>query len=162
MKKFSISIFALIAFSFAGISQDLKYKTEAEYLKKTYGKDKKELLEGYLELDEQQGKIFWPLYEEYEAKRKKLGEARWEKFQIFNETHDAIDDPIADRWLDTVFVFRQQYLSLLEDFSINVQSKLGSMVAMQTYEFEAYIRAGTRKYLTERAAFVGEGFVKKK
>ena len=163
MKKFKYLILSIITlFAWTVNAQEVKYKSESEYLQKTYKKDKKELLGNFLKLNKEEGEKFWPIYEAYENKRSKYAEHRWQKLMSYDEQFPEINDALADRWLDSVFVLKMEYIKLVENFTRETEVALGPIRALQAYEFEGYIMAGTRKYLVDHAAFAGEGFVKKK
>ena len=160
----SILLFTLIAFlgsSIPGISQDLKYDSEAEYLKKTYGKEKRKMVESFLKLSDEEATKFWPIYDEYEKSRADFGERRWKLLNQYNEQYRQVENFLADRWLDTIFNYRNEYLDRMEVFVYMVEAELGPKRALEVYELESYIRAGTRRYLANNAAFLGEGELKK-
>src|SRR5450755_4275786 len=49
---------------------------ELDYIKKTYSKDKKSIVDEYMNLNVQEGGKFWPIYADYEANREKIAAAR--------------------------------------------------------------------------------------
>ncbi len=157
-----ILIFSLIFGLGQAFAQELKFESEAEYFKKTYGKDKKTLIKETLTLNSEEESAFWPIFEEYEKSREEFSKSRWKLLRQYNEQYKEIDDAIADRWMDTIFYFRNNHLDLLEDYITKTQEILESKKAFLLYELESSFRAGTRRYLFSEAMFLGEGDVKKK
>ncbi len=157
-----ISSIILVSYISIGYGQNIKFGSEQEYLKKTYGEDKKVLIENFLDLNAEEGSAFWPIYDKYETKRSQFGERRWKRLIEYNKEYQGINDAIADRWMDSIFHFNSVYLELLEGFTNEVKNAIGPLRALQVYEFEAYLQVGTRKYIIDHAAFVKAGYIKKK
>ena len=75
MKNILLVLITLLSINVA-FSQT--YQDDVDLIQKIYGQEKKEIVDAFVELSESQAPIFWELYNEYEAKRRSIGQKRYE------------------------------------------------------------------------------------
>jgi hypothetical protein len=154
--KNSLTLSLFSFFAFVGFSQGQTYQSEEEYMIKTYGKEKKEIMGAYLKLSNEEAEKFWPLYEQYEGERSAMAEERWEWLKKYIQEYKTVNDAIADRWLDQVFESKRQYSEHLKENTRRIQANVGAKRALQFYELESYFRVGVRDRIYNELPFVGE------
>ncbi len=99
MKKAIFLLFA-IGFGFAAMSQS---NDEMAMLREMFGKEKKDIISQFLNLSEADGTKFWPLYEEYSAKRKVLGDDRISIIKDYANQYTNITNDQAKKLGDRLF-----------------------------------------------------------
>ena len=69
MKKI---IFIVLALTVTATAFSQSFQDEVKLMQSVYGKDKKEIVAEFIELNSGQEDAFWKLYDEYETKRKEI------------------------------------------------------------------------------------------
>src|SRR4051794_34445805 len=70
---------------------------ELDYIKKSYSKEKKTIVDDYMDLNVQEGAKFWPVYGAYEAKREKLAHERLKTIEDYINKANKITAVQADK-----------------------------------------------------------------
>lgn len=92
MKK-TILALLITTFSVGLIAQNVN--DDIEILRDMAAAERKALVAENLQLNEEESKIFWPLYDDFRAEMKKIGTARIENIQKFAENFDKMTDEVA-------------------------------------------------------------------
>ncbi len=146
MKKVSVLI---IAFLFAGIAQAQTQKEEVDMIQSLFGMQKKEWVAQYIELNDSQKSDFWNLYDEYEAKRKELGQKKFSLLLNYVNDYGEIKAADADRFMKEALSLRKNSEKLTYSYYKKIKKKTDPVVAMQFYQIETYISNLVRSELLE-------------
>lgn len=147
----AIAFLALPLFSYAQ-----KFNSEADYMKSTYGKDKKAMVADFLKLSPEEEKIFWPIYDSYEEKRATLGTERFQILETYMDNFESINDAMANEWMNYIFNYQDRYTKLLRDYYKRVAYDMTEVRGLQFYQIETFFDAEIRAMIYEEVPFVGE------
>lgn len=146
MKKINLLLIAF-AFSIAGFSQSIQ--SEIEVIQSIYGLDKKEITKNFLELDANQEAEFWKLYDEYEIKRKNLGEKKFDVLTKYVTEYGEILPENADEMMKVSISLRKDTDKLIDSYYKKIKKKTDPIVALQFYQLERYLSDIVRMTLLE-------------
>jgi hypothetical protein len=136
----------LLAFVFCALAvvSVRSQTTELEIIKSKFKVEKKEIIAEFMKFSEEEAVRFWPIYEEYEAERTKLGNKRVELLKRYASEYKTITDDQVDDLVSDVFDLQEDIVSLREKYYGKVKEKLnarraGSFVQIEEF-FENIIR----------------------
>ena len=135
MKKVSLLIIAFLCFStsFAQSFQD-----EFDLIQSIYGMDKRDIVEDFIELNDTQESEFWILYDQYEIKRKELGEKKFSALLKYVDDYGAIHPNDAEMIMKEGIPLRKQSDKLIDSYYKKIKKKTDPVVALQFYQIERY------------------------
>ncbi len=147
MKRISIFVtLFVIPFLFsAQINQD-----ELQLLQAHYGMDKREIIDEFVELSEEQESAFWELYDAYELERKSLGEKRFELLQKYVDEYGTVQAENADNFMKEAIAIRTKSDRLRDSYYAKIRMQTDPVVAMQFYQIELYLSDLVRLELLEK------------
>jgi hypothetical protein len=146
MKKISVLI---IAFLFAGVTQAQTEKEEVDMIQSLFGMQKKEWVAQYIEVNDTQKTDFWSLYNEYEIKRKELGQKKFNLLLNYVNDYGEIKAVDADRFMKDAISLRKSSEKLIDSYYKKIKKKTDPVVAMQFYQIETYISNLIRSEILE-------------
>jgi hypothetical protein len=146
MKKISVLI---IAFLFAGVTQAQTEKEEVDMIQSLFGMQKKEWVAQYIEVNDTQKTDFWSLYNEYEIKRKELGQKKFNLLLNYVNDYGEIKAVDADRFMKDAISLRKSSEKLIDSYYKKIKKKTDPVVAMQFYQIETYISNLIRSEIME-------------
>src|SRR5579862_3411549 len=91
LMAFTISAFAQVS------SEDLSI------IQSVYSKDKSDIIKSKLSLSDAQSKAFWPLYDQYEAKRVRLSNQRVAIINDYLKKYDQLNGQSSTALMNRVF-----------------------------------------------------------
>ena len=152
MKKLlsiAIILFASSTMVFAQVQQE-----EIDYYQSIFGMEKKVVVANFLELGENDA--FWPIYDEYEKARKKMGQKRLETLIGYAENYDDLTDEKTDELVKQNISLRKRTNDLITKYYKKVKKTSGSKVAAQFYQIENYFITAIRSELYLSVPLIGE------
>lgn len=130
--------------------------TNMEILKQKIKADKKLLVAGNMELNDTEGKQFWPLYDSYqnelEQLNKKLGKAITEYAEAFNK--GPVPNDTAKKILGEVLNVEEQEVKLKRSYAEKVGKVLPATKAARYIQIENKIRAIVKMELAQAIPLV--------
>ncbi len=155
MKKLLLFTLALFAINVAG-SFGQTVDEEIKLVQDAFGKDKRTLIESYMELSPEKAAAFWPVYDAFEVERKAISK---ERILIINEyiekyTHigDAEADALTTRSLKNDAALNKLYSSYYPKF----KKATSAMDAAKFLQVEFYITNTIRNVIQQELPFVGD------
>ena len=152
MKKLSLLIVAVALTLGTAFGQ----ANEIEMFQSMYKIEKKAMLMDFLQLSEENAKVFWPIYEEYEAERVKLGARRIELIQKYSEEYETLTDEQADALMSESFTIRMKEEKLQQKYYKKVKKEMTALLAVQFIQFERFVRTSVDNKLNSQLPLVGE------
>lgn len=152
MKK--IIIAALVFISTAGFSQS--NKEDIEYIQSIYGKEKKAIVADFIVLEGAQKDAFWKLYDEYETKRKELGQQRVAFLERYAAEYGTMDDATTDKLMKEMTSLGAKTDKLITTYYGKMKKPAGVKAAAQFVQLEAYLLSVIRASIMESIPFIGE------
>jgi hypothetical protein len=153
MKK--VLALAVAAFFTTGL---MAQQNELEMFQSMYKIEKKALLMDFLQLEDEQAKIFWPLYEEYESERTKNANRRIELIKKYAEEYETLTDEQADALAKESFAVRATRDKLQKKYYNKVKKALGAKRAAQFIQFERFVANAMDSKLNDSLPLIGEKF----
>lgn len=151
MKKY-ISI--ILLFFVASMSQAQSNLDEINLMQSIFGMDKKEVVAGYVEFSPAQEDAFWKLYNEYEAKRRDLGQERVVLLRQYFDEHETMGSAEADAWTKKVITLQQKTDKLISSYYGKILKISDGVVATQFYQIENYVLGEIRAAILETIPFI--------
>jgi len=138
----------LLVTLFAGIlfSQETEQKQEQmnlnDYLalaKEDLAVQSKKLMLVNMQLTEEEGKKYWPIYDEYFAERSKIMDERVEMYKMIAEKYGSMTEDDANKIADTFFDLEQKLSKLEKDTYNKIKDALSGLRAIQFLQIQRQI-----------------------
>lgn len=152
MKKYILIISVIILGSSFVNAQSAK--EEVDFIQAVFGMEKKALIAEFVLVPESQETAFWEIYDEYETKRKTLGQQRYELLYEYAEEYENLTSEQADEWTKKVMTLQGKTDKLIATYYKKVKKISDGMVATQFYQIETYILTEIRAEILEDIPFV--------
>ncbi len=107
-----------------------------ELLRKDIQTDKVLLMTAALQLTDEQGEKFWPLYREYQVELSKIGDSKIQLIKDFAANYDAMSEDKAKELAKTSFSLQEKQLSLLKKTHKKVSKEIGPIMATRFAQIE--------------------------
>ena len=149
--------FAILLVSFFAYSATGQVREDVDMILDIFKTEKKAMVHDYLELDEEQQKRFWPIYEQYEQKRKALVERRIAMLGKYADHHAKLSDALAKEIAEEFFTLRNEDYKMQKKYFKKISKAIGATKATYFIQLEEYIRTAINYELDDVIPFVGEG-----
>jgi len=131
-------------------------KEDIDMIQAMYGKEKKEIVASFIELEGTKKTEFWKLYDEYETARKSLGRKRIALLEKYAKEYETTDDKKIDAMMKQIFSLQSQTDKLIVTYYEKIKLKSGVKAAAQFSQVEAYLLSQIRAALLEEIPFFGQ------
>jgi hypothetical protein len=152
MKK--LLVIALLFVSAAGFAQS--NKEDVDFIQSIYGKEKKEIVAGFIKLEGAQKDAFWKLYDEYETQRKELGKQRISLLERYANGYATLDDATTDKLMQDMMALGIKTDKLMNSYYGKIKKASGVKAAAQFIQLESYLVSMVRATIFENIPFIGE------
>jgi hypothetical protein len=154
MKSF---ILVLLAVFMATASQAQSNKEDVDLVQAIYGMEKKSLVAEFITIqDEAKKQAFWKLYDDYEVKRKALGQKRIALLEKYVNAYNQLDDKMTDELVKENISIQKSVDGLITTYYKKVRSSVGSKPAASFFQLESYLLGATRMTILDNIPFIGE------
>jgi len=132
-------------------------KEDIDLIQSLYGKEKKAIVADFIKLEAgPQKDAFWKLYDEYETKRKELGQRRVALLERYAKSYANMDDKTTSDIIDQTAVLGVQTDKLIQTYQKKIEKASGAKPAAQFFQLEAYFLSAIRVAIFESIPFIGE------
>ncbi len=131
-------------------------KEDVDMIQAMYGKEKKEIAAGFVQIDAAKKDAFWKLYDDYEAERKALGKKRISLLEKYANSYDSLTDKTMDEIVKEMITLQKGTDGLIAKYYDRLVKSAGVKPAAQFYQLEAYLSSVTRTYIMNKIPFIGE------
>jgi hypothetical protein len=154
MKKFLLFFLFIAAFFFteAQVTNDDELAMIKDYLKT----EKKDLVKEYMKLDEAQSAKFWPVYDEFQEKRRNLSQERLQIIKDYGAQYPTMTDDQASNLVKRVFKNDEAYTKLQKSYFKKFSKATSPIKAAQYLQLEEYFRTMIRSEIQDAIPFIGE------
>ncbi len=149
MKK--ILIIAALLISTIGFTQS--NKEDIDLIQSIYGKSKKEIVAGFINPTND---AFWVVYDEYETKRKELGQKRISLLENYAANYGSMDDAATDSLIKEMTGLGLKNDKLIDTYYGKMKKAAGVKAAAQFVQIEIYLLSSVRVKIMENIPFIGE------
>lgn len=129
---------------------------ELDYIKKAYSKEKKAIVEEYMQLDVQEGAKFWPVYAAYETGREKLAQERIKLIEEYANSGGNITAELADKLANGVLDNNLALDKLNMGSYKKMKKAVGAQKAAKFMQLETYLQTAWRSVIQENIPLIGE------
>jgi hypothetical protein len=158
MKKVLLLAISIV---FAIASQAQSNKDEVALVQSAFGMTKQQMVKDFMKFSESEAKVFWPIYDEYEAARKEMGQKRIANISDYADNYTKLTDAKATELLNKSFGIQGEFAKLQQKTFKKLSKSLTPLRAAQFTMFESYIENSIRTELMDEIPLIGEFDVKK-
>lgn len=152
MKKLlAFAVICVPLFSFAQSN-----KEDIDLIQSIYGKEKKTIVSDFIKLEGAQKDAFWKLYDEYEVKRKVLGQKRVALLERYAANYGSMDDATTSNTIKDIVSLGAETDKLIATYHKKLEKAVGAKPAAQFYQLEVYLLSAIRTSIFESIPFIGE------
>jgi hypothetical protein len=152
MKKLvSVIVFGILAFNVSAQGAD-----EMAEIRQILGKEKKDLIKQFMNLNEADAAKFWPLYDQYSEKRTSIANDRISLLKDYVNGYDGMTEELASSLGKKYFKNESANLKLQQKYFKKISKSVSPMKAMQFMQAENYIQTTIKSALQDAIPFVGE------
>lgn len=131
-------------------------KEDIDLIQSIYGKEKKMIVAGFLQLDPAKKDAFWALYDEYETKRKEFGVQRIALLERYANNYMSLDDATTSKLVADMSALGVKTDKLISTYHKKMEKAAGVKPAAQFFQLESYFLAIIRANILEAIPFIGE------
>jgi hypothetical protein len=103
--------------------------------------ERKAVVGANMPLTKDEAKVFWPMYDEYEARMDKIEERHIKEVREFVASYDTLTDADATKKLDEVMSIQQARLDVQKDYVPKFRAALSSIQTTRFFQVDSKIRA---------------------
>ena len=134
----AISTLILIFFCSVSFSQNKNIEW-SDLLKRNVQKESKKLIEQNLELTNQQAKVFWPIYEEYDAALLEVTNERLKNISDYMLNYKDLNNAKAESLLRKALELDQKKINIQTEYYNKLISVLPSTLVGKFFQLDQYI-----------------------
>lgn len=153
MKK--VFLILLVALT-TGVFAQSSSKEDLDVIQGLYGKSKKELAVAYMAIPEAQGAAFWAIYDQFEAERKALGQAKVAVIEDYAANYANLTDASADKIAKAGLKNNIDYQKLFSKYYDKYKKVVGAVTAAKIIQFENYMQTAVQSEIQDSIPFIGE------
>ena len=146
----------LLAISLSTFVFSQSNKEDVDLIQSLYGKEKKVIVADFIKLEGAQKDAFWKLYDEYETKRKELGQRRIALLERYASSYANMDDATTSDIIDQTAMLGIQTDKLVSTYQKKIEKAVGAKPAAQFFQLESYFLSAIRVKIFESIPFIGE------
>lgn len=129
---------------------------ELDYIKKAYSKEKKAIVNEYMQLDSLQGAKFWPVYAAYESGREKLALQRIRLLDEYDTNAASLTPELADKLASALLSNSVSLDKLNLEYYKKMKKAVAPINAAKFMQLEIYLQTTWRSVLQELVPLIGE------
>jgi hypothetical protein len=140
MKLASLALALIVAASpLVSVAQDASTSADEQILIKQIQTNRRGVYAEYMKLTEAESKAFWPIYDEYEAHRKKLADRYLAMVNDFAAKYDTLTDAQAADMLKERLAIERKRLELKARYTDRIAQVLPGRKALRYAQIESRI-----------------------
>ena len=128
---------------------------ELDYIKKTYSKDKKTIVDEYMNLNVQDGGKFWPLYADYEASREKIATVRINLINQYVSGFSSLTPDATDKIVKASFDNNISLDKLNQDYYEKIKKAIGVVNSAKYMQLEIYLQTMWKAVVQSNIPLIG-------
>ena len=141
MKSVAILIAALMMATGLATAQDTPVTatdvtSTIELLRSDLKTGRKALLTEAMQFTEKEANAFWPIYNEYELERSKMGDRYLQSLKEYAANYDTMTNEMAEKLMKKVFVWQKDNVSLIEKYYKKVAKAITAKRAARFVQME--------------------------
>ncbi len=105
-------------------------------LRQEAGQDRRELVKAFMLLTESEGATFWPLYDEYRAARRKLGDRKVRLITVFAASIDSMSEDEAQRLTKEHLAIEKDKLAIEHSYIAKMSKVLSARTVARFFQID--------------------------
>ncbi len=154
MKKLIFIIVGLTLMT--ALQAQTKTPDDLDIIQSIFGKDKKELTQAYMNLQGEAATAFWPIYDEYEAKRRELVRERLITLAQYIDNYATLNDETAATLSKESLNNIKNIDKLHEKYFNKMKKAVGTLNASKFMQMEVYFQRIVEAEVLDDIPFIGE------
>lgn len=138
MKNLLVSLSLILI---AGLSLAQNTNDEIQLLRDMAATERRALVADNLMMNEEESKIFWPMYDEYRAEMKKIGTRKIETIENFAMNYENMTDEKAIEIMNEYFNIETSYAKLRSTYKDKMLKSLDPQLVFRFFQIENKIDA---------------------
>ncbi len=126
-------------------AQELGLVTDEQILLKQVMEDKRSVYSATLDLSDSEGQAFWPIYDDYEAKVKKLDDRFLALVNRFAAEYDTLSDQEAAEMLKEKMAIEKERMALKQSYTHKIAKAIPAKKALRYAQVETRIENMLRR-----------------
>ena len=139
----------ILALLFLLVAASLPAETSPEIDVEKLFAMKKELIKDSMQLTEEEGAVFWPLYDDYEKKAMQIFNRRTAHIRKYNQEHKNMSDEMAKSLMKDYLQIEADALKSKRALVSKFSKKLPLKTVYQLFVFEELLEAGFFSQIAE-------------
>jgi len=131
-------------------------KEEAKMIKQIWGKEKKTLVDAYMDFSPAEADAFWPMYEEYSQKSRELTAERIRVLNHYGNNYGKFTGEDADLMVKTVLNNQASMAKLQKKYYKKFKKAIDPVRAAQFLQMERYLQSSVWQAVNNNIPFIGE------
>jgi predicted P-loop ATPase len=156
LSKLTFSLVVATALFFSGKVNAQTTNDETQLIQGMWGMEKRDIIDHYMKLSAEDSKKFWPIYDQYETERKKLGAERLQILREYAAAYEKLTPEQADNLVNRIFVSESNYQKMEKAYYTKIKTAIGAMPAANFLQLEEYLRTAIRFSIQDNIPFVGD------
>jgi lysophospholipase L1-like esterase len=129
---------------------------EIQYIRDVLKKEKKDLVTQYMALNDAEAQKFWPLYDEFQAKKGDLGKERIQIIKDYADRFNTMTNDQASDIVKRIFKNDKANTALQEKYFKKFAKTVSPLKAAQYLQLEYYFQTLIRSEIQDAIPFIGE------
>ena len=136
MRIASLALALVVAASPLVSNAQQSVKADEQIVIKQVQTDRRAILSANLGLTEEESRVFWPIYDQYEQDMKKITDQRLAMLDQYAAKYDTLTDADADGLLKTRFKLDEQSTAIKVKYAKKIQKALPSTKALRYVQLQ--------------------------
>lgn len=129
---------------------------EISYIRSVFGKEKKDLIKQFMNLNEADAAKFWPIYDEYTSKQQALADDRIKAIGEYAKQYSTLTDDQAKAVAGKIMKNDMAVLKLQKKYFNKISKSLSPLKAVQFMQADQYIQTTIKSAVQDAIPFIGE------
>lgn len=125
-----------------------------QMLRQEVGKDRREIVKANMLLTNSEAARFWPIYDEYRAEMRKLGDRRVKVITDYAANRDSMSEDEANRLLKEALDIDKQRTEIKEDYIKKFEKELSARTTARFFQIDQKLDAAVDAALAARIPLI--------
>lgn len=164
MKKIPITFILMLALSavLPAQTREMDIADDDAFFRIAFNQEKRAAIADFLELSEIEANRFWPIYNDYETRRQRIGTGMIDLIEKYVARRESLTDEEADVLMKDWQKYKKALLTLREQFHPKVKKALGSKAAAGWFQMEEFVQTYALIILMKDVPFIEGQHLKEK
>lgn len=132
------------------------HNEESELFLNIFGRPKKEIVTQFVKIDGGRENQFKMIYDEYETKRKNLGEKRYVILSKYVKDYKQLSEAETNEIIEDIIALTASQEKLISQYYRKLKKSMGTFVAAQFYQIEWYLQSEMKANILENIPIIND------